>query len=78
MAQNPAHEESPSGGEAPTGESTGEERQRPEPWLRGSLADVPVLTRAVLHALNLAGEDIERWCAGLTDAELNGRPEWHQ
>lgn len=46
----------------------------PEPWLRGTLADVPVLTRAVLHALNLAEEDIERWCSGLTDEELNARP----
>ncbi|MGH9689013.1 MAG: DinB family protein [Candidatus Acidiferrales bacterium] len=47
---------------------------RPEPWLRGSLTDVSVLTRAVLHALALAEEDIERWCAGLSDDELNRRP----
>ncbi|MGH9716732.1 MAG: DinB family protein [Candidatus Acidiferrales bacterium] len=33
-----------------------------------------MLTRAVLHALELAGEDIERWCAALTDDELNDRP----
>jgi len=46
----------------------------PEPWLRGTLTDVPVVTRAVLHALELATEDIERWCAGLTDEELNARP----
>ncbi|MGH9737358.1 MAG: DinB family protein [Candidatus Acidiferrales bacterium] len=46
----------------------------PEPWLRGLLTDVPVLTRAVLHALALAEEDIERWCAGLSDDEMNGRP----
>jgi uncharacterized damage-inducible protein DinB len=46
----------------------------PEPWLRGSLADIPVLARGVLHALELAGEDIDRWCAGLTDEELNARP----
>lgn len=48
--------------------------KRPEPWLRGTLTDIPVLTRAVLHALDLASEDIERWCAGLTDEELNARP----
>lgn len=47
---------------------------RPEPWLRGSLADVPVLTRGVLHALALAQEDIERWCTGLSDDEVNSRP----
>lgn len=46
----------------------------PEPWLRGSLSGVPVLARAVLHALALAGEDIERWCADLSDQELNARP----
>ncbi len=46
----------------------------PEPWLRGTLADVPALQRAVLHALELAREDLERWCDGLTDDELNERP----
>jgi uncharacterized damage-inducible protein DinB len=51
-----------------------DDSKRPEPWLRGSLTDIPVLARAVLHALDLASEDIERWCAGLTDEELNSRP----
>lgn len=46
----------------------------PEPWLRGTLADVPSLQRAVLHALELAREDLERWCDGLSDEELNERP----
>ncbi len=46
----------------------------PEPWLRGTLADVPALQRAVLHALELAREDLERWCDGLSDEELNERP----
>ncbi len=46
----------------------------PEPWLRGTLADVPALQRAVLHALELAREDLGRWCDGLTDDELNERP----
>jgi len=30
----------------------------PEPWLRGTLTDVPALQRAVLHALELAREDL--------------------
>lgn len=30
--------------------------------------------RAVLHALELAKEDIERWCANLSDEQLNARP----
>jgi uncharacterized damage-inducible protein DinB len=46
----------------------------PEPWLRGTLADVPAVQRGVLHALELAKEDLERWCDGLSDDELNARP----
>jgi uncharacterized damage-inducible protein DinB len=74
MAEKLAHEESPLHGEAATAGSIQETSKRAEPWLRGSLADVPVLTRAVLHALDLASEDIERWCARLNDEELNARP----
>jgi uncharacterized damage-inducible protein DinB len=48
--------------------------QLPEPWLRGTLGDVPAVPRAVLHALELAREDLRRWCGGLTDDELNARP----
>jgi uncharacterized damage-inducible protein DinB len=46
----------------------------PEPWLRGTIPEVPAVQRAVLHALELAKEDLERWCDGLTDEELNARP----
>jgi hypothetical protein len=45
-----------------------------EPWLRGTLTELDALRRQVLHALELAGEDIERWCSGLSDAEMNARP----
>ncbi len=48
--------------------------EQPEPWLRGTLNEVPAVQRAVLHALELAREDLERWTEGLTDAELNARP----
>lgn len=47
---------------------------RPEPWLRGTLTDVSAVSRAVLHALELAGEDLKKWCSTLTDAELNSQP----
>ena len=50
------------------------EEKLPEPWLRGTFEDVPAVPRAVLHALELASEDIQRWCGCLTDAELNARP----
>ena len=46
----------------------------PEPWLRGAFSEVSPVQRAVLHALELAGEDIEKWCGNLSDAELNARP----
>jgi hypothetical protein len=48
--------------------------KQPEPWLRGTLADVPAVIRAVLHALELAREDGERWCGDLTGVEVNARP----
>jgi uncharacterized damage-inducible protein DinB len=50
------------------------ERTLPEPWLRGTLAELPSVHRAVLHALELAGEDLQLWCAQLTDEQLNQRP----
>ncbi|MGD0730725.1 MAG: DinB family protein [Terracidiphilus sp.] len=45
-----------------------------EPWLRGTHADVPAGPRAVLHALELALDDITKWTAGLTDAEVHSQP----
>jgi uncharacterized damage-inducible protein DinB len=45
--------------------------QLPEPWLRGTLTEVAAVPRAVLHALELAKIDLMRWCASLTDDELN-------
>jgi uncharacterized damage-inducible protein DinB len=50
------------------------EHKQPEPWLRGTLMEVPAVHRAVLHALQLAEEDLTRWCSGLTHVELNARP----
>lgn len=46
----------------------------PEPWLRGTLTELPAVLRAVLHALELAREDAERWCGGLTGLEVNLQP----
>ena len=46
----------------------------PEPWLLGTLMHVDPVQRAVLHALELAKEDLEKWCADLSDEELNARP----
>jgi uncharacterized damage-inducible protein DinB len=46
----------------------------PEPWLRGTLSDRPPEQRAILHALQLALEDIARWCDGLSNEELHANP----
>jgi len=45
-----------------------------EPWLRGTHADVPAVSRAVLHALELALDDLTKWTTGLTDAEVHSQP----
>ena len=45
-----------------------------EPWLRGTHAEVPAAGRAVLHALELALDDLTKWTAGLTDAEVHASP----
>jgi uncharacterized damage-inducible protein DinB len=44
-----------------------------EPWLRGTHSEVPPIERALLHSLEMAREDVNRWCSGLTDHELNIR-----
>ena len=45
-----------------------------EPWLRGTLTEVGAVQRAVLHAMEMAQEDLELWCGGLSDDEVNARP----
>ena len=51
------------------------EATQPEPWLRGTLTEISPVPRAVLHALELAEEDLTRWCGNLSDQQLNARPE---
>ena len=45
-----------------------------EPWLRGTLSDVPVVQRAVLHSLEMAREDTAKWCRALDEREMHARP----
>lgn len=47
---------------------------QPEPWLRGTLTEVPAVQRAVLHAFQAAEEDLTRWCENLADEEIHQRP----
>src|SRR3984893_5421743 len=58
----------------PPAETTPVSSPTPEPWLRGTLTEIAAVPRAVLHALELAREDLQKWCGALTDAELNARP----
>jgi uncharacterized damage-inducible protein DinB len=46
----------------------------PEPWLRGTLTEVPAVLRGVLHALELAQEDLTKWCGPLSEEQLVERP----
>jgi hypothetical protein len=45
-----------------------------EPWLRGTLTEVDAVRRGVLHALELAREDVALWCGPLTGEQLEARP----
>ncbi|MFZ0633860.1 MAG: DinB family protein [Acidobacteriaceae bacterium] len=46
----------------------------PEPWLRGTHAEIPATIRSVVHALELCREDIDQHCGPLSDEDLNARP----
>jgi uncharacterized damage-inducible protein DinB len=45
-----------------------------EPWLSGTLTNLPVVQRALIHSLQMAEEDTAKWCGGLDDQELHARP----
>jgi len=45
-----------------------------EPWLRGTYAGVPAAGRAVLHALDLALDDLTKWTAELKDEQIHAQP----
>ena len=50
------------------------QKSQPEPWLRGTHSEIPAVPRAVLHALELAQEDLLSWCGELTEPELMAMP----
>ncbi len=45
-----------------------------EPWLRGTHGEIRAAGRAVVHALELALDDLRKWTAGLTPAEMQAAP----
>jgi uncharacterized damage-inducible protein DinB len=50
------------------------EANKAEPWLSGTLTDLPVVQRAVMHSLQMAEEDTSKWCGAFDDHELHARP----
>jgi uncharacterized damage-inducible protein DinB len=50
------------------------QKPQPEPWLRGTHSEIPAVPRAVLHAIELAKEDLNSWCAELGEQELHASP----
>lgn len=51
-----------------------EKPPQPEPWLRGTHSELPAVLRAVLHAFELAREDVHYWTADITEADLHAAP----
>jgi uncharacterized damage-inducible protein DinB len=47
---------------------------QPEPWLCGTHSELPAVLRAVLHAFELAQEDVHHWTADLSEADLHAAP----
>src|ERR1700761_9223474 len=45
-----------------------------EPWLSGTLTNLPVVQRALMHSLQMAEEDTAKWCGAFDDGELHARP----
>jgi uncharacterized damage-inducible protein DinB len=50
------------------------QKSQPEPWLRGAHSEIPAVPRAVIHALELAREDLTSWCGQLNEQELVATP----
>jgi uncharacterized damage-inducible protein DinB len=46
----------------------------PEPWLRGTHSELPAVLRAVLHAFELAHEDVHKWADELSETDLHASP----
>ena len=47
---------------------------QPEPWLRGTHRELDPVVRQFVHSMEQVEEDADRWCAGLSEAEMNARP----
>lgn len=50
------------------------QKSEPGPWLRGTHPEIPAIPRAVLHAIDLAQENLTSWCGELSEQELMATP----
>ena len=48
--------------------------EKPEPWLRGPMADVHPLLAPILYSFQQAREDLDHWTSGLKDSQIWDRP----
>lgn len=58
----------------PTPATPARDQSHVEPWLSGSHSELPAVLRAVLHAFELAQEDVHKWTAELSEVELHASP----
>jgi uncharacterized damage-inducible protein DinB len=47
---------------------------QPEPWLRGTHTEIPAVLRGIIHAFELADEDVCCWTGDLSESELHASP----
>lgn len=59
---------------APDAPSQPKSAPQPEPWLRGTHSELPAVLRAILHAFELAQEDVHKWTADVSEEDLNASP----
>jgi uncharacterized damage-inducible protein DinB len=45
-----------------------------EPWLRGTHLESEPVVRSLIYSIEMAREDIAKWCGGLDDAEIHTQP----
>lgn len=55
--------------------SADEPKPTTEPWMRNTHGELDPLRRGVVHALELALEDVDRWVTNLQQQEIEVRPD---
>ena len=49
-------------------------QQTEEPWLRGTHLEIEPVVRSLIYSIEMAREDIAKWCGSLDDAEIHAQP----